>query len=96
MFRGIPFAAAPIGELRWKPPQPASAWEGERDVTQNALASPQNNEGWNQAQTDFWDEDCLNRNAYQIGFIFDRVEIGAGAHMQDYWAALAITGAPTD
>ncbi|WP_242538596.1 carboxylesterase/lipase family protein [Trinickia acidisoli] len=33
-FRGIPYAAAPIGELRWKPPQPAAAWGGVRQATQ--------------------------------------------------------------
>lgn len=59
VFRGIPYAAAPLGKLRWQPPQPASGWEGERDVTQNAPACPQISEGWNQAQADFWDEDCL-------------------------------------
>jgi para-nitrobenzyl esterase len=30
MFRGIPFAAPPIGELRWKPPQPSPSWKGIR------------------------------------------------------------------
>ncbi len=30
MFRGIPFAAPPVGDLRWKPPQPAESWDGVR------------------------------------------------------------------
>lgn len=28
VFRGVPFAAPPVGELRWKLPQPAPAWDG--------------------------------------------------------------------
>jgi para-nitrobenzyl esterase len=29
-FKGIPFAAPPIGNLRWQPPQPAANWKGVR------------------------------------------------------------------
>ena len=34
VFRGIPFAAAPVGQLRFAAPQPPVAWDGVRDATQ--------------------------------------------------------------
>ena len=40
-FRGIPFAAPPVGELRWKPPQPHAAWDGVRDATEFGPICPQ-------------------------------------------------------
>src|SRR5262245_4700636 len=35
-FRGLPYAAPPTGELRWRPPQPEAKWQGVRDATQFA------------------------------------------------------------
>lgn len=32
-FEGIPYAMPPIGDLRWRPPQPAAKWKGELDAT---------------------------------------------------------------
>ncbi len=32
IFKGIPFAAPPVGELRWKAPQPVVPWEGVRQA----------------------------------------------------------------
>lgn len=36
VFRGIPFAAPPVGDLRWRAPQPAAKWEGVRQATRFA------------------------------------------------------------
>ncbi|MET0401997.1 MAG: carboxylesterase family protein [Cystobacter sp.] len=32
-FKGVPFAAPPVGELRWRPPQPVQEWSGVREAT---------------------------------------------------------------
>jgi para-nitrobenzyl esterase len=68
VFRNIPFAAAPVGELRWAPPKRAAAWTGDRDATQAGPSCPQpmnpngtpNGGGANGPTS----EDCLQLNVY--------------------------------
>ena len=59
-FRGLPYAAAPTGDLRWRPPQPLASWNGVRDATQFAATCPQQPSGF--APPGAQSEDCLYLN----------------------------------
>jgi para-nitrobenzyl esterase len=63
-FLSIPYAAAPVGALRWRPPQPAASWPGVRDATQFAPHCPQPASPFGQASMS---EDCLFLNVFTPG-----------------------------
>ena len=60
-FRGLPFAAPPTGNLRWRPPRPPADWQGVRGATRFAPSCPQPP---NPALTGPASEDCLYLNVY--------------------------------
>ena len=63
VYRGIPFAAPPIANNRWRPPQPAASWSGIRDATEFGPRCVQGGfaPGANQQMSS---EDCLYLNVY--------------------------------
>lgn len=69
VYKGIPFAAPPVGDLRWKPPQPAASWDGVRECTEFGSVAPQTSQpfmesypGW--AMGAEQNEDCLYLNVW--------------------------------
>jgi para-nitrobenzyl esterase len=59
VYKGIPYAAAPVGSLRWQPPAPVVPWSGVRSAANFGNICPQL-----QGATAVGNEDCLNLNIY--------------------------------
>ncbi|MET0294299.1 MAG: carboxylesterase family protein, partial [Phenylobacterium sp.] len=68
IFRAVPYAAAPVGKLRWAAPEPAPAWQGRRDASQIGPSCPQkmNADGTPNlgAANGPTSEDCLQVNVF--------------------------------
>ena len=73
VFKGIPFAAPPVGENRWRAPQPCENWEGIRECGKFAPISVQDQPGvgtdiycreWHVDKDIEMDEDCLYLNVW--------------------------------
>ena len=69
-YLGIPFAAPPVGDLRWRPPQPAAKWEGVRKADTFGTSCMQNQAGSRLPWTEEFmtqgaiGEDCLFLNVW--------------------------------
>ena len=64
-FLGLPYAAPPVGDLRWKAPQPAAKWKGDRDATKFAAHCAQGRVFDDMVFQDGTpSEDCLFLNVY--------------------------------
>ena len=78
-WAAIPYAAPPVGELRWRAPRPAAAWEGQREALDRNVRCIQ------RARTaDIYDdlgalvgsEDCLVLNVWSPAFAADKLPTG--------------------
>ena len=70
VFRGIPFAAPPIGDLRFAPPQPPEPWTTPFDATRFGPSAPQNPSMLEQmlgGSDVTYSEDCLRLNVWTPG-----------------------------
>jgi para-nitrobenzyl esterase len=65
VFRGVPYAAPPTGENRWRPPQPVVAWTGVREATAFGAIAPQDISPERLAKRGLtMSEDCLTLNIW--------------------------------
>ncbi len=63
-WRGIPFAAPPVGALRWRAPEPPAAWSDTREALAHPAKCPQH-EGFDPKDPPLvGDEDCLYLNVF--------------------------------
>jgi para-nitrobenzyl esterase len=62
VFKGIPYAAPPVGDLRWREPQPVKPWTGVRQAAEYGADCPPANGGSDLAKT--ISEDCLFLNVW--------------------------------
>src|SRR5580698_4487783 len=61
VYKGIPFAAPPVGDLRWRAPQPVAHWNGVREADAFGPVCMQNAGGGSDQKVS---EDCLYLNVW--------------------------------
>jgi para-nitrobenzyl esterase len=68
LFRGVPYAAPPVGNLRWQPPQPVVPWQGVKEADHYTpvcmqAATVKDSNAWQDGLTPV-SEDCLHLNIW--------------------------------
>ena len=104
MFLGIPFAAPPTGERRWKPPQLVEKWSGVRKANAFGPGCPQSKENVNffvglakeisEAEPYYsfrTDEDCLSLNVWSTSAIRGKARHQVWVHFTRWsWLSSAV------
>lgn len=87
MYGSIPYAAAPVGDLRWQPPQPVRPWDGVRDGSQlppacpqGILPAPPGEQGFFGPGSTVMDEDCLYLNVWSAAAPGDAAPVMVWIH----------------
>src|SRR5271156_70566 len=96
VYKGVPFATAPVGDLRWRSPVPAAAWSGTRKADSFAPACMQDGVSMPGETPPVVSEDCLYLNIWTpvksaqerlpvIVWIYGGGYINGSASMPLYW-----------
>ena len=68
IYRGLLYAAPPVGDLRWREPQPAKAWPGVWDAGEFKRPASRKFHDWNRQEATGNKEDCLYLNVWSPGW----------------------------
>lgn len=98
VFRGVPYAAVPTGERRWRPPQPVPYWAGVREATAFGAIAPQDIAPERLAKRGLtMSEDCLTLNIWTPAVDDNRrpvlVFLHGGGQAQGHGSAPLLDGA---